>query len=533
MSSSGDRVLVGGEVAAPHLHTWTGSNWDDVQLGAAGTGNCTVSLSRDGRAVAIAHGNLNFEGLSGSSVGGGSGSLSVGGTACTVGTNDDGRVLAVGYCTRGSNGEIAGVRRANTSTGGVYYHSPQGEIATIVIADENVTGPFTIAVSSRSTVDDIYVVVGAPTANGGLGAVFAFSSTNGGAFVQIGSKDLVGKILKSDALGANDALGTSVALAGDAAYTIIAVGSPGNNASAGRVYLLIVTNNATKNVEDSHLVGGLEGDHFGKSVALSDDGATLVVGAPQESTTGYGYVRVYRNSTGTSDEPVYAQLEDGSPAGINAGALFGSAVGISGDGNRIAVGAPGQELGEATAWEYATTTTTTTTTVTTTTTTTTTTTVIVAITITLDGDYGSMTDYERDTLKSAVQAYLQNKSVTVTNVTLATGSIVATATLDPSTTGDDLESLESAVRADIESGITVGDLPMLEVSTLGGNPPTKTSSGMSAAELGGIIGGSVGGVALIATAAYFLWPKSVSGDAVYPLLQNTQDRRGLEETAMV
>jgi hypothetical protein len=172
-------------------------------------------------------------------------------------------------------------------------------------------------------------------------------------------------------IGTHDAIGTSVALAGDAASMIIAVGSPATNASIGRVYQLTVMSNNTKNVEDSHLVGDLQDDKFGTSVALSDDGATLVVGAPQDSA-GYGYARVYRNSTGTSANPVYAQLDDGSPVGTDAGSLFGTAVAISGNGSRIAVGAPGSANGEVTAWEYVTPTTVTTTTITTTTITTTT-----------------------------------------------------------------------------------------------------------------------------------------------------------------
>ena len=273
----------------------------------------------------------------------------------------------------------------------------------------------------------------------------------------------------------------------------LAVGSPGaEDTSAtvvGRVDLFHVSGS---NAIITTKYGDAAGDKFGTSVALSedDDQNTLVVGAPQ-TATGNGYVKVYQGSE-------YLELGDGGPGGTANGGAFGTAVAISGDGNRIAVGAPNNTYGEVTAWEYVTTTTTITTT------TITTTTVIMAIIITLDGDLGQMSSQSQTDLENAISAYLESKGVAVTNVTLVPGSIVATATLDPSTTGDDLESLESAVQVDIAAGTTVGGLQMLDVSTSGGDPPATTSSGTSAANLGAIIGGSVGGVALIAAAVYFL-----------------------------
>ena len=536
MSSDGEKVLVGGnDVPTPHLYSWASPAWSDTGEYMGGSGKCDVALSGNGLVMAIAYahtgGDFHFNGLSGGTLTTGSGALAAGGVACTAATNNDGRVMVFGYCTRGNNGEVAGVKRATSSHPGGYYHGDT--VTNIYIIDENVTGPFTVAVSAGSTVDDIYVAVGAPTAYGGQGAAFVFRSNDGGSFVQLGSKAIMNKLEKNREVGMYDEIGTSVALAGDAASMIIAVGSPGTNASAGRVYLLTVRANITTNVEDSHLVGDLQDDKFGTSVALSDDGATLVVGAPQDSA-GYGYARVYRNSTGTSLDPVYAQLEDGSPVGTDAGSLFGTTVAISGSGDRIAVGAPGNLNGEVTAWGYVTTTTTTTTTITTTTTTTTT--VIMAIIITLYGDLGQMSPQNTTDLTNAISAYLQSKNVTVTNVTLVSGSIVATATLGPSTTGSELESLESAVQADIASGIPVGGLQMLDVSTSGGDPPATTSNEPSTANIGAIIGGSVGGVALIAAAVYFLWRnRGGQGDAStggsgstgsQPLLARTAAVRG-------
>jgi hypothetical protein len=89
------------------------------------------------------------------------------------------------------------------------------------------------------------------------------------------------------------------------------------------------------------------GDQFGISVALSGDGNTLAVGAPNEdsSSTGInsapnelaanaGAVYVFTKSAGTWLQQAYVKA---SNAGANA--AFGISVALSGDGNTLAVGA--------------------------------------------------------------------------------------------------------------------------------------------------------------------------------------------------
>jgi hypothetical protein len=88
-------------------------------------------------------------------------------------------------------------------------------------------------------------------------------------------------------------------------------------------------------------------DEFGRSVALSDDGNTLAVGAPNEgsSTTGInstpnesaldaGTVYVYTRSAGSWSQEAYVKASN-----TGAGDQFGSSVALSGDGNTLAVGA--------------------------------------------------------------------------------------------------------------------------------------------------------------------------------------------------
>src|SRR6185436_3139186 len=90
-------------------------------------------------------------------------------------------------------------------------------------------------------------------------------------------------------------------------------------------------------------------DVFGTSLVLSADGDTLAVGAPQErgSAKGIGGVQTTRNLQSAGS--VYVFTRDGAQqwsqrtyvkaSNTNAGDQFGFSVGLSGDGDTLAVGA--------------------------------------------------------------------------------------------------------------------------------------------------------------------------------------------------
>ncbi len=82
---------------------------------------------------------------------------------------------------------------------------------------------------------------------------------------------------------------------------------------------------------------GAAGDYTGGSVAVSADGSTMVVGAP-EAQSGQGVAYVYRrgaNGWQTANQPAVLAASNGA-----AGDGFGSSVAVSQDGSVIAVGAP-------------------------------------------------------------------------------------------------------------------------------------------------------------------------------------------------
>src|SRR6267142_2414711 len=92
-----------------------------------------------------------------------------------------------------------------------------------------------------------------------------------------------------------------------------------------------------------------EEDHFGHAIALSGDGATLVVGAPMESSAARGINGKGENEPGDSSGAVYVYSRRGTSwaqqayiKASNTGAddQFGFAVALSADGNTLAVSAP-------------------------------------------------------------------------------------------------------------------------------------------------------------------------------------------------
>lgn len=79
--------------------------------------------------------------------------------------------------------------------------------------------------------------------------------------------------------------------------------------------------------------GEAAGDASGVAVSLSGDGNRLAIGAPQNGT--FGHARVYEWS-GTAWVQLGADIEDTAPAGLNQ---FGNSLALSGNGNRLIVGA--------------------------------------------------------------------------------------------------------------------------------------------------------------------------------------------------
>jgi len=98
------------------------------------------------------------------------------------------------------------------------------------------------------------------------------------------------------------------------------------------------------------LLAGESGEegHFGQSVALSADGNTALVGAPN-SGNGAGAVLVFTRTGSTWTKQ--AELKPTSSEEVGNGE-FGASVAVSADGNTAIVGAPADSLGTGAAWVF-------------------------------------------------------------------------------------------------------------------------------------------------------------------------------------
>ncbi len=164
----------------------------------------------------------------------------------------------------------------------------------------------------------------------GAGHVRVYTSING-TWTQTG--------LDIDGEAAGDRSGWSVAMSGDGSR--IAIGAPYNDGTgidAGhvRVYTLI---NGTWTQTGVDIDGETAGDLSGWSVAMSGDGSRIAIGARSNDGTGIdaGHVRVYTSINGTWTQ---TGLDiDGETADDRSG----YSVAMSGDGSRIAIGAPNND----------------------------------------------------------------------------------------------------------------------------------------------------------------------------------------------
>jgi hypothetical protein len=182
-------------------------------------------------------------------------------------------------------------------------------------------------------------IVGGYGDNGSVGAVWIFVRSNG-VWTQQG-----GKLVGSGAVG-NAEQGWSVALAADGNTAI--VGGNLDNSFAGAAWVF-TRSGAVWTQQGSKLVGtGAVGNAFrGTSVALSADGNTAIVGGPGDNSSA-GAVWVFTRSSGG----VWTQ-QGGKLVGTGGGSSSqGSSVALSADGNTAIIGGPPDNANAGAAWVF-------------------------------------------------------------------------------------------------------------------------------------------------------------------------------------
>ena len=152
-------------------------------------------------------------------------------------------------------------------------------------------------------------------------------SWNGSAWNQIGS-DIVGSSYSTR-------LGKSVALSQYG--TRLCIGA----SDRALVYSL---SGSTWSQLGSDVTAAATNDRTGSSVSISDDGTRIAVGSPDYTAGSYGYAGLARVFEWSGS--AWSQL-GGDITGLATGEFCGAAVALSGDGTRLAVGYPGSDAGNS------------------------------------------------------------------------------------------------------------------------------------------------------------------------------------------
>ena len=235
----------------------------------------------------------------------------------SIALSADGQRLVVA-----SPGNIAGVSAGSTT---VYERSGSGwTVIGSPIVGDNANDLSGIEVSISD--DGNTIAIGIPTVmfnQDGRGSVKVFEY-NGGTWSETAE-------ITSDS--DESRLGKMVELSGDGnVMAVSAIKDDSNGDAAGHVQLYQKVNGAWIPM-GSEIVGDADGDRFGSSVALSNDGHTLAVTALENDAGGdnAGQVRVYRYESGAWT-PVGNDI-----LGAKDDDQLGRSVALSGDGQILAV----------------------------------------------------------------------------------------------------------------------------------------------------------------------------------------------------
>jgi FG-GAP repeat len=256
---------------------------------------------------------------------------------------------------------IVGAPRADANRGAVtiYVRSPSGWTEQTELTGEDLpekggshqcveepgeeAGECGFGRSVALSADGNTAIVGAPQENGYEGAVWVF--------VRSGSTwTLQGEPLTPGETAGHSHFGTSVALSADGNTAL--VGAPAANIDRGAAWVF-TRSGATWAPQGPPLeAAGQEVavGHFGRSVALSADGDTALVGAPGNEQ-GAGAAWLFDRTGETWTKEPFQELNVNKEGEHGAG-HFGAAVALSADGDTALVGAHEDTEGTGAAWTF-------------------------------------------------------------------------------------------------------------------------------------------------------------------------------------
>ncbi|MEK7702958.1 MAG: integrin [Nitrospirota bacterium] len=319
----------------------------------------------------------------------------------SVSLSKDGNTLAIGASGEDSSTTTDPESNAATSSGAVYLFvrtattSPWTQQAYLKASNAESEDQFGYSLSLSA--DGNTLAVGAigessttTTINGDqldnseddAGAVYLFTRTGTSspvweqeAYIKASNANVPNNVL-DEAKGDPHKFGFSVSLSNDG--NTLAVGAPGEDSNAtgvdadqldssvddaGAVYLFTRTGTSSEvwsqeayikasNTESDPSAATSTLDQFGSAVSLSGDGTTLGIGAPGEDSgssfiigdqtnnneSNSGAVYVFTKSSGAWVQEAYIKAVE-----VGLDDSFGAALSLSNDGNKLAVGDPGED----------------------------------------------------------------------------------------------------------------------------------------------------------------------------------------------
>jgi len=276
----------------------------------------------------------------------------------SIAMSADGLTLAVGapFEDGSAKGVNGGSNELATDAGAVYVFTRSGTTwiqQAYIKATNSETGDrfgSSVALSANGAT----LAVGAPLEDGGSNAVVDSGAVY--VFIRVGSQWSAQAYLRAPNAEVSDRFGSSVALSGDG--STMAVGAPfedgASNATVDSGAVYVSTRSGTSWGQPVPVRAAVVGkaDHFGSSVALTDDGATLAVGADEEDSKANGVNGDPNDNTALEAGAVYvftstatgwSQQSYIKASNTNPDDHFGTSVALSGNGSTLAVGAIGED----------------------------------------------------------------------------------------------------------------------------------------------------------------------------------------------
>jgi len=201
------------------------------------------------------------------------------------------------------------------------------------------TGAGRLGISAALSADGNTALVGGPIDNAGVGAAWVFTRT-GGVWTQQGAK------LTGGGETGNGVFGSGVALSADGNTALI--GAPDDNVQVGAAWVFTRTAGVWTQ-QGAKLTGGGEigNGGFGIGVALSADGNSALIGGYLDNGT-VGAAWVFTRSGGVWSQQGSKLTGSGAIGTGN----FGQSVALSADGNTALIGGTGDNGSVGAAWVF-------------------------------------------------------------------------------------------------------------------------------------------------------------------------------------